>query len=598
MLAHDLRAGKNIQDMSIHLQQAEATQIGRRATDILLALDSKLEHGEASIRYGGRAGPLNVAIVLRALLNGLIQRGLMAQRSLANHGPGPFVLMVPDHPRWHIIAPWNIPRFACPYRPLAEAGFVDNRPIEHVPVSFEPPTDFNDTAIDDLWLRVSLVPTPQAVYELAKRINLTEWKQSPIAIGKLGEALSETLPWLAIKGLGFSKFRLPAYAGAVSLPFGAAVQADPWLDKHAGPILREGLAALGLFPEYAVSAIAGVVLQHLSAGLAGLRPLIETLEAELDRTFGKTKRLCTLMTSGVFGPMGTQLISLCRERGIVLVDFEHGTTTGIAESVERRLSTSEVTTCDVLMASSPRAARSFTRAPRNRNEIKVIGLADQTRRIGFRPLQRHLARRRLKLRRSETVVMHVSTLLYGGNMRSAYDSSVEHYVFSTESKLLTDVYGRISKTVLYKPYPTQRYPHSASYRDIFPLAPNIRLIDWADFRYVRSAADIIVTEANSSTIGWCVGAGVPMVHLGSRRVNALLDDELRQQFSDSFFTIDMDNPNWTRALSNLLGRKMRDIQGEWLDKRHAREKLLADGIFGPPGSVGRRAAKMIRSLHD
>ena len=114
-------------------------------------------------------------------------------------------------------------------------------------------------------------------------------------------------------------------------------------------------------------------------------------------------------------------------------------------------------------------------------------------------------------------------------MRSGDDNSVESYVFATEKALLCDVYGAVAKTVLYKPYPTQRFPHDARYDELFELPKNVRLIDRADFRYVRAAADIIVTDASQSTLGWCMGAGVPLVCLRSRIVQDLADDEVNDE---------------------------------------------------------------------
>ena len=167
----------------------------------------------------------------------------------------------------------------------------------------------------------------------------------------------------------------------------------------------------------------------------------------------------------------------------------------------------------------------------------------------------------------------------------------------TEKALLTDVYGGLDKTVLYKPYPAQRYPHQVGYETLFDLAPNIRMIGWADFRYVRAAADVLVTNASSSTIGWCVGADVPLVHLGSRRVSALVDDDLRTAFDAAFLTIDMDASDWPDRLRALVERDLGALREEWAAKAPARRRLLEDGICGPAGSVGRRAARLIVESH-
>ncbi len=598
LLAHDPRAGAELNDLSVYLGQAEAARLGHAAIDILLALDDLIDREGVAARYGGRPGRLNVTMSLRALFSTLVHRGLMLQRGLAAFGPGKLIFIVPDQPRWQASQPWNMPRFACPYRALAEEGFFDNRPMEWVSVPFDAPKDFNDTATEDLWLRVLLIPAAVAVFELAKRCHLTKANGGrSIVYGKRSETLDETLPWLALRGFDLGRFELPRYAGPNPPDLGTPVQIDPWLRDLVEPELIRGIAAMGVFQDHSARSIARVVLQHLWAGLSGLEASTNAIGEALDKAFAGVERPWILATSGVFGAAGTQLHALCRDKGITLVDFEHGATTGIAHTTERRLKVSEASTCDVQMASSARAARSFARANGNSPSIEVIGLADQTRNVMRRPLQRWRARQVLSLKPREWTVIHVSTLLYGGNMRPGDDTPVEHYVYATESALLTKVYPSVDKTVLYKPYPTQRFPHHASYTEFFDLAPNVRLIDRADFRYVRAAADIIVTQAHSSTLGWCIGADVPLVHLGSRDVHALVNDDLRAEFAAAFFAIDMDRDDWPQALQTLLNRDIVELKDEWNRKAPARRRLIMDGIAGPPGSVGRRAARILADIH-
>ena len=196
LLAYDPRAGEAVLDASAFLAQDEATQLGRGGVDILLALDLLLDRHDAAARYGGRPGPLHVTMTLRAVLTTLLHRGVMLQRALADFGAGPLILFAAEQPRWRAVAPWNMPRFACPHRALAEAGFFDNRPVEFRPVAFNEPGGFNDTATDDLWLRAFVVPPAQALFELARRAGLSRFNGSGrIAVGKTSETLSETLPW-------------------------------------------------------------------------------------------------------------------------------------------------------------------------------------------------------------------------------------------------------------------------------------------------------------------------------------------------------------------------------------------------------------------
>ena len=182
-----------------------------------------------------------------------------------------------------------------------------------------------------------------------------------------------------------------------------------------------------------------------------------------DIQWRRTPRI--LMTSGVYGPVGRQLHAVCREQGVTLIDFEHGTTTGLGahdrtpiagfRSDDLRYPYGIVGTCGGVV---PAGAGGKLRHSRGR-----AGRPDSTRALAVRAAAR--ARQRLKLNGGGPTIMHVSTLLYGGNMRSGDDNSVEHYVFETEKRLLCDVYGAVNKQVLYKTYPTQRFPHDASYAD-------------------------------------------------------------------------------------------------------------------------------------
>ena len=598
LLAHDPRAGGDVSDLSRHLPQAESTRLGRAATDILLALDLVLEKHDVPGRYGGLRAPLLLTVPMRALLNTLIQRGLIMQRALAEASADSLSIFAADMPRWRASAPWNIPRFAPPHRQLAEAGFLDNLPVEFIPVPFEEPASFNDTSSDDFWQRVFVVPPAVALFELAKRVRLLRFDgDGRIAVGKPSEAISETLPWLALRGLNLRKFQVPPYAGPPAPAFTAVVEPDHWLEDAARPTLIGGVSALGVFSERSTCAIVSIVLQHLAALLEGIGPTMQALGEALDRAFAGSAKPRLLLVSAIFGPSGAQLHALCRERGIVLIDFEHGSSTGLCHSSDRRIQVSEATICDVLMSASDSSSASFRRAPARRLTIHTIGLADQARKMIWQPLQRARARRRLRLNGGDATVMHVSGLLYGGNMRAGDDSPTDHYVFTTEKKLLCEIYGAVRRPVLFKSYPSQRFPHDARYDELFPLPPNVRLIDRADFRYVRAAADIIVTDASQSTLGWCMGAGVPLVRLCSRVTLDLASEELNALVAEAFFTVDLDRPGWEGDLIDLLNRDVADLNREWAVKSEKRKQFLHGAVFGPPGSVGRRAAKFVAGLH-
>jgi hypothetical protein len=593
-VAHDPECGGGVEDITSLLSQSEGKALGEAAVDMLMELDDLLFAQGAAERFGGRSSPLNITNSMRGLLAGLLHRGTMMARA---HGDTALCtrFIIVDAPRWEISNPWDIPRYACPHRPLAESGFSGDTEMSVHIVPIETNNAPNDTSIDDLLLRVLLVPPAMLAYEVYEKLGLEKLiGRRGIAVGKLSEAIRETLPWLAGDFRRFERFEIPEYAGPEPTPFGTAPPIEAWLETIVRPYLMHADTLYRFFTPEQASAITDVFLIHLSAGMASLAGTVVRLESALDATFDGIAGPKTIISSTFTGPISTQLFEILKERGITFVDFEHGATTGIALTSERRLRFSEVLRSHVLMAASAQSARSFASAQiDDEKDIHEIGLADQTRRLFWKPLQRWRSRRRLELLSDDVVIMHISSMIMPGNLRPGDDHPVESHVFNVEKKLLTETYANLDRRVLYKPYPTVRYPHTRAYSQLYEVAGNIRILDNADFRYIRAATDIIVTSGNSSTLGWCVGANVPLVYLNSRICQALVSDELINLFDNAFFVVDFDADDWSERLRELLGTDLKTIQDQWDKKAPAREMLLRDYIVGEKGSVGRKAARLI-----
>ena len=598
LVAYDPKCGGGIEDITLLLSQPEGKALGEAAVDMLMELDDLLFEHHCAEKFGGRPALLNITNSMRGLLVGLLHRATMMARALVETPVNPHLLIV-DAPRWDVSNPWNIPRYACPYRPLAERGFFGNSQSSIHIIRSQITGAPNDTSINDIFLRALLVPPSMLIYEIYEKLGLGKSiGRRGIAIGKLSEAIRETLPWLALRLFRFERFSIPEYAGPVPPPFGSSPSIDSWLDAIVRPHLMSDQYLNRFFTFEQATAIADVFLVHLSAGMASLAGTVKKLEEALDNAFEGVSGPKTIVSSCFTGPISTQLFELTQERSITFVDFEHGATTGIALTSERRIRFSEATKSHVLMAASKQSANSFAKARRDGVPcIYEIGLADQSRRVYRRSLQRWLSRRRLGIKLGDVAIMHVSSMILPGNLRPGDDHPVESHVFNIEKTLLTETYANIDKAVLYKPYPTTRYPHTCPYRDLYPVPKNVRILDNADFRYIRSAADIIITSGNSSTLGWCVGSNVPLIYLNSRNCQALVDEQLVALFKDSFFVVDFDAENWSDQLRELLLSDLSLIQNQWEQKGAAREMLLRDYIIGEKGYVGRKAARLIARNH-
>lgn len=198
--------------------------------------------------------------------------------------------------------------------------------------------------------------------------------------------------------------------------------------------------------------------------------------------------------------------------------------------------------------------------------------------------------------------MHVSGLSYGGNNPNAIDGPSESYIFDKEKLLLEKVYNNINKKVIYKSYPSQRLLYQPSYSELKKISSNIIMVGNEDFRYVRTAADIIVTDSSYSTLSWCLMDNVPIVFLKSRLCSRLISKEVEEYFNDSFLVIDSDDLNWEFKLINLLNLPKTSLYSLWNAKKTKRKFLVEKYLSGPDGNSGLRAAnfidKYIRNYND
>ena len=189
--------------------------------------------------------------------------------------------------------------------------------------------------------------------------------------------------------------------------------------------------------------------------------------------------------------------------------------------------------------------------------------------------------------------MHVDTLAFLGNMRAGPHAYTESEIVNFHRRLMSEAYSDLKKwTVFFKEYPTQRFQYSPSVKEYADNLENIKHLGKEDFRYLRAVADVLVTTMPSSTLGWCVGANIPLIWLESP-ITPLLNDEALVDFKNSFFVIDMNENDWPLQMKTLLDGGLTNIQKKWMNKSNARARTIEKYIFGPNIKSGKACAETI-----
>ncbi len=609
LLAADPRVAGAVENIDSLMRQCDAVALGGRIVGIAKEIDRRLAAMDTRERYGLTGGNLQLAGTTTRLLGSYFYRSAVMARALKTRKIAKLHLFVAEQPRFDPWQPFLLPYLANPYRTLAEAGFFGSRTVAVEPVPLSMPDRINDTMIRSLANRMALLPLPVILLEVAERLGIhVPGVGGQVFILGENDSIRETLPWLALRGIKPVRIgKLHANrVGSLDMSiwnsaagFNEAIAPTTELQETLAPWLETRAAETGEFDRVQSRAIAVSVVQHLAAGLMRLGEQVAAARGTLSRAFSKVppdKRI--VLTNGLLGASGSQNYAICKELGATVIDFEHGVTTGLSTQSQAKIAFSEATTCDVLLAFSERSRRTFVDgAGAKPPEAFAIGVPEQQRRLLRGPLQRWLARRYLgNLPRGKPVLMHVSTFLYGTNMRPGSDAPTESQIFTIDSKLVMDVYSGLDSTVIFKQYPTQRFPHEPGYGELLPAAGNLRFVKDEDFRYIRAAADAIVTATPTSTLGWCLGTGVPIVYLASRHMNTLVDDEIDAAFRKSLVVVDLDDPEWPARLRALLSNSLRELRAEWACRKEPREKLVEQAILGPTGSPGRKAAEIVADI--
>ena len=596
MLAEMAANHAETDDLDRYLSSADADAVTLLSLQLVEAIDECLNRDDIADRYGLVRNHLRLAGGTSRMVGGLLYRTAALMAGLSKRMPAAILICAMDADPPAGIAPIVPERFLSPWPRLARLGFFGKTPVRVETVDTELPVNINDTASRSQFRRFAPVPTKALIYLTLQRLGLLRSRQKRIILASDNELIRETLPWLSAAGIEIIGTNVTEVGKKIApRPADPSMPVDANLKALLEPVIMAHLGTAPWFKNAGIGALAHLIIWHIDGALQRLAQRLPAMRKEVRRLAEMTAAPRFMLVNGLFGGDGAQLYGLCREAGIRVLDFEHGVTTGLSAHSQAKIRFSEATACDEMFVCSETAAAGFAAASRQPPAIHNVGLSEQTR-VMVRPrLQRFLARQALSLKGDHPAVMHVSTTPFMTNQRSGPYLYTESAVFDQNRVLIDTVYNRLAGwQVLFKDYPTQRFPYEPAIDGYTRPASHIQFLATEDLRYVRAAADVIVTGVPTSTLGWCIGVDVPLIWMDSP-FTPLLEPGLEDAFRDSFLFIDQRDPAWPEQLRGLLGQGRAAIEAEWQRKRKVREETLRRHIIGPQESPGRQAAKIILS---
>jgi len=552
-------------------------------------------------------GSVSIARPAGVLVASLLYRAAVLQQALQYHQPTRVTVYTQS--QWTMsgqTSPFSPPRFASPAGNLLREGFAGTGiALEERLVVTNDTRNVNDTALSSLMGRIFAMPGWLPAAMVAERM-----------LGRLLGRYGRVLPVLGSDDgllreaglpLVLSRFRLkrlPTIAKLVQdhlkrAPVGSADRIDGAAIRAA---MEEGLPTqlpdvlAPYFPLPAWASVRRLAVGALTQGAMQLLDMLTVVDAVSDKLAAEAEAgFCVAFA--LSSPFAGRLHENLGRLGVSLIGVEHGLTKGLSRATRERPHVSEYYNCDRFLAYSDMPKADFPEEKDGRRSAVIaVGAPDQVRYMAFPRLQRIWAKRHLNIPGNTECVYHVSPFPPGGNMRLGEATPSESLLLETDRQLVNGVYNRLGRTVLFKPYPSLRFPYRPDYAKALGFKENVRLVAEADFRYTRAVADILVSGTPTSTLGWCLGTGKPLIWLDAPHFPQLVDDALREELSQSVFYINIAGDEGLKRMQDLLSLPLADIQAEWLRRAPAREAMLTRFGFRMQGRAGWRVARTLSCL--
>ncbi len=202
----------------------------------------------------------------------------------------------------------------------------------------------------------------------------------------------------------------------------------------------------------------------------------------------------------------------CKNVGIRVNTVDHGVTLGLSEWSLFHAAFTGMGVGDRAFYHSLRAAKAVQKFAKGQ-VTHIVGLPIINSHPPFLRWQRKLARKLLEVGEDKHLVMVVADAERNNFIYGPYQDNDLQFLRKTCQIAEVICKSFPASKVILKLYPTQRYLDSYNFDDLLLRLPNLTIIKNVEFRFIRTAADLIFTSSTQSTIGWAYGAGAPCIYL-------------------------------------------------------------------------------------
>jgi hypothetical protein len=266
--------------------------------------------------------------------------------------------------------------------------------------------------------------------------------------------------------------------------------------------------------------------------------------------------------------MELSYLEVAKKHSIITAAFQHGISKEINEDILSIDTLYESNIVDNYFVFNKETAKNSKKSRFNIATEHVVGLAEDM-------------KKSLKNQKYNNIqpILYATTTLYCGNRGipgRAGASDIDKANF--EIYLIENVLSKLPHKVQYKPYYSKRYGGPVIELEVAKNKNNISINDKEiDLRYIVGNSRVIITSRATSTIGWCILSGKPIVYIEND--DNRLTERASKEFKKNLFYFDVREKNWEIKLRKFLSLSLEEIEKKWKEKESNRI-IFIEKFFG------------------
>jgi hypothetical protein len=303
----------------------------------------------------------------------------------------------------------------------------------------------------------------------------------------------------------------------------------------------------------------------------------------------------TCLANGLFGLKGILLYDALKHNEYNVITSQHGLAPGISKH-SNYSKFNESFTSDIFFCYNKSSIDIYKKNLDSKTIFHIVGAPKTSKKISNRIFNKFYLKKKMNL---EGIQMVYLNDIVPFNSNKSFPTILPNSEIFNHNEEILIVLSKINQNFSFKDYPTEQFlfDHHSHLKSKF--GDKIRFLKKdLDFRYIRPAFDLILTNATQSTLEWCIGASIPVVFLYDKNIMPLDSKEIETIFEKCFLFFDYNEEGWGQKLISFLNQPYKEILNKWKEKQKFRDQFDEEYFLSMNKNAGKIGANYILKYLD